>query len=84
MRDQNEQLIAALLGAKPEPLTGDFKRRALAIARTNLRPAGKKSWSLAFADYMPPAALVPSLLISAATVFAIDSLAKIARFFGAS
>ena len=84
MTQKNDPIITALFDAEIPALDKDLKGRTLTMARAHLPPPEPRPWSLVFADYMPPPAFVPGLLISAALVFAVDSCAKMARFLGLS
>jgi hypothetical protein len=84
MTSNHDPIFAKLSRASAPPLPLALRERALVIARTNLPPRGKRPRSLAFADYMPPLPLVPSLLISAAAAFIVDVFLKAARFFWTS
>jgi hypothetical protein len=63
------------------PLPAALRQRTLAMARTNLRMglSERRVWKLA--DYTPPLALVPSVLLSAGAAFVVDALIKVVRFF---
>jgi hypothetical protein len=53
------------------------------MARGNLAVGTSRPRPSALADYAPPLALVPSLLISAGAAFVVDAFIKMVRFFWA-
>ncbi len=81
MSDEHDPTFTALARASAPPLPAALRRRTLTLARGNLPARGACPRSLAFADYAPPRALVPSLLVSASAAFVVDAFVKIARLF---
>jgi hypothetical protein len=81
MIEKNDPVFAELRRSEMPPLSAPLRARALAIARTSLSARRKRSWSLGLADYRPPVALVPSLLISAGVVFVFDAILRLAHMF---
>lgn len=82
MAGADDDTITALLSAGTPPLSHALRVRTLAMARANLAPPARRAFLRAFAEYAVPAPLVPALLVSAAVVFAIDALGRLARFPG--
>lgn len=79
MSESLDSQEAALSQEAVPSLPATLRRRTLAIARTNLRMGApeRRAWQLA--DYTPPLALVPSVLISAGAAFVVDALIKVVR-----
>lgn len=77
MIPEHDPILELLRQSQTEPLAMERRVRVLAIARTNLTPQGKERRLRRLILFLPPASLVPSLLVSAALVFVLDAFIRI-------
>lgn len=83
MSEEHDPTFTTLSRAAVPPLPATLRQRTLAIARSNLALGAPRPRFLVLADYAPPLALVPSLLISAGAAFVVDACIKMVRLFWA-